>query len=105
MNIWFSFLISLSLTFVVGFTTPLIFCGLILGFLAIACCLPELALLGEACHAQVLIFLTVFGNGSISNGLFTIALTCGIAGFLFEALNFYRYQTLINPLFNNNQLK
>jgi hypothetical protein len=105
MNLWFSFVISLLLTFVVSFTTPILFCGLILGILAMVSCLPEFALFGQMCYSQVLSFLTVFGSGSVSNGIFTIALTCGIAGFLFEAFNFYRYQILINPISPNNQLE
>ncbi len=107
MNIWFSLIISLLLTFVVSFTIPVVLCGLILGILAMVGYLPELALFGQMCYTQVLSFLTIFGNGSISNGIFTIALTCGIAGFLFEAFNFYRYQILINPnpIYPNNQLE
>jgi hypothetical protein len=105
MNIWFSFLISLLLTTMVSFVMPIILCGLILISLAIASYLPGIAVIGKACYPQVWAFLNMFGNGSVGEGILILALTCGIAGFLFEALNFYRYQTLINQPVVNNQLE
>lgn len=96
MNIWFSLLISLFLTTLVSFATPLIIAGLILTVLAVASHLPEIAVFGEACYTQVWNFLSTFGDGSGIEGIMTIALVFGIVGFLFESLNFYRYQILIS---------
>jgi hypothetical protein len=105
MNIWVSLLISLLLTTIVGFATPIIVCGLILSLLAIASHLPEIAVFGQSCYEQVWCFLSMFGNGSGREGIVTIALTCGFVGFLFESLNFYRYQTLISQPVVNNQIE
>lgn len=95
MNIWFSLLISLLLTSIVSFATPLLICGVILSMLAVASHLPEIAIFAKGCYEQVWYFLSMFGEGSGSKGIMTIALTCGFVGLLFESLNFYRYQTLI----------
>lgn len=105
MNVWFSLLISLLLTTIVGFATPLIIGGLILSVLAIASNLPEIAMFGKDCYLQVWYFLRMFGNGSGTQGLVTIALACGFVGFLFESLNFYRYRTLIIQPVVNNQIR
>lgn len=105
MKIWFSLLISLLLTTLVGFATPIIICGVVLTFLAMASHLPEIAILGNYCYTQVWCFLTMFGNGSGGQGIITIALTFGFVGFLFESLNFYRYQTLISQPVINDQIQ
>ena len=105
MNMWFSFLISLLLTTMVSFITPIILCGLILMSLASATHFPGIAVIGKVCYPQVRTFLNMFGNGSVREGILIIAITCGFAGFLFEALNFYRYQTLINQSVVKNQVK
>lgn len=102
MNIWFSLLISLSLTTLVGFVAPMIIFGGILSLLAIATHIPQFSMIGEICYNQVWYFLSTFGNGSGSGGILTISLACGFVGFLFEALNFYRYQTLIIQPINNH---
>lgn len=99
MNIWFSLLISLLLTSMVSFIVPTVICGLILITLAMASHLPEFSIFWETCYNGVWNFLMTFGNGSGSEGILTIGLTCGCVGCLFEALNFYRYQTLINQSF------
>lgn len=105
MNIWFSLLISLLLTTLVSFTTPMLIFGLILSSLAIISHLPEVAMFGQACYTQVWSFLIMFGNGSGGEGILTIGLTCGVVGFLFESLNFYRYQTLISQPIIDNQIQ
>ena len=105
MNMWFSFLISLLLTTAVSFVTPIILCGLVLVSLASAAYLPGIGVIGKICYPQVWSFLNMFGNGSVREGILIIAVSCGFVGFLFEALNFYRYQTLINQPVVNNQVK
>lgn len=96
MNIWLSLISSLLLTTFVSFTTPLIVISILLGFFAIACYLPFTSLLAEQGSQQVWHFLMMFGEGSGIVGILTIGIVAGIAGFLFEALNFYRYQILFN---------
>jgi hypothetical protein len=86
----------------VSFILPIVILGFILISLAIAANLPELSMFCELCYNEVWNFLIMFGNGSGSGGILTIGLTFAGVGFLFEALNFYRYQTLISqPLINN----
>ncbi len=93
---WLSFLFSLILTTLVGFATPVIICVLILVSLSLCVYIPALGLLAQRAYEQVWNFLTVFGDGSGSMGILTIGFACGIVAFLFEALNFYRYQTLVH---------
>jgi hypothetical protein len=69
---------------------------IILGFLMIGSYFPFMGLLAEQGSQQVWHFLMMFGEGSGTVGILTISLAAGIAGFLFEALNFYRYQILFN---------
>lgn len=95
MNIWLSLFFSLSLTTLVSFATPVIFCTLILGCLGIVSYFPIINIFGENFYEQVWNFLAVFGEGSGSIGILTIATTFAIAGFLFESLNFYRHRILI----------
>ncbi|WP_066343568.1 hypothetical protein [Geminocystis sp. NIES-3708] len=102
MNIWLSLFFSLSLTTLVSFATPVVFCTLILGCVAIISYLPMMNQWGENLYEQMWNFLAVFGEGSGSIGILTIAATCAIAGFLFEALNFYRYRILIQQSVNHS---
>ncbi|MBL1210543.1 hypothetical protein [Geminocystis sp. GBBB08] len=102
MNIWLSFFFSLSLTTLVSFATPIIFCTFILALMAILSHLPMINLWSENIYEQIWNFLAVFGEGSGSIGLLTIAITCAIAGLLFEALNFYRYHILIKQPINHS---
>lgn len=95
MNMWLSFLCSLLLTSLASFTAPVILCVLTLVGLTLITYVPLMGAWGEKGYELVWNFLTVFGDGSGSMGILTIGLTCGIVGVLFEALNFYRYQTLI----------
>jgi hypothetical protein len=90
---------------VVSFAIPIIICTLILSLLAIASHLPEIAVLGQTCYHQIWCFLGMFGNGSGREGIITIGLTCGFVGFLFESLNFYRYQILISQPIVDNQIQ
>lgn len=107
MNIWLSLFFSLSLTTLVSFATPVIFCTLILSSLALVSHVPIINIWGENLYEQVWNFLAVFGEGSSTIGILTIAKTFAIAGFLFESLNFYRYRILIKEPVNylSNQEK
>ncbi len=90
MNIWLPLFFSLSLTTLVSFATPVILFIFILGFMAVVSHLPLINIWGEKVYEQVCNFLALFGEGSGSIGILTIALTCAIAGLLFESFNFYR---------------
>jgi hypothetical protein len=96
MNIWLSLISSLLLTTFVSIATPLALILIILGFLTLGSYFPLTELLAEQGFQQVWHFLMMFGEGSGTVGILTISLVAGIAGFLFEALNFYRYQILLN---------
>jgi hypothetical protein len=100
MNIWLSLFFSLSLTTLVSFATPVIFCTLILGCLALVSHFPIINIWAENFYEQLWNFLAIFGEGSGSIGILIIAVTCAIAGFLFESLNFYRYRILIKQPVN-----
>lgn len=102
MNIWLSLFFSLFLTTLVSFAVPVVFCTAILAGLIVLSHLPLISIWGESLYEQVWNFLAVFGEGSGSIGILTIALTCSIVGFLFESLNFYRYRILIKQPFNTS---
>lgn len=102
MNIWLSLFFSLSLTTLVSFAVPVMFFTLILGCLALISYFPMITLWVENLYEKMWNFLAVFGDGSGSIGILTIAITCAIVGFLFEALNFYRYRLLIKQPINHS---
>ncbi|MGY6530682.1 MAG: hypothetical protein ACXITR_12240 [Cyanobacterium sp.] len=96
MNMWLSFFFSLLLTSLVSFATPIIISVLILVSFYLMAYIPALGFLAEKGYEHTWNFFTVFGDGSGSMGILTIGATCAVVGFLFEALNFYRYQTLVH---------
>ena len=96
MNIWLSLLLSLLLTTLVSFALPIILFTVILAVLSILAHFPLISPFINDIYAQIWHFLAIFGEGSSLVGILIIALTCAIAGFLFESLNFYRYRLLIN---------
>lgn len=102
MNIWLSLFFSLFLTTLVSFAVPVVVCTAILASLVVLSHLPLIGIWGTNLYEQVWNFLAVFGEGSSTIGIITIALTCAIVGFLFESLNFYRYRILIKQSFNTS---
>jgi hypothetical protein len=95
MNIWLSFFFSLLLTTLVSFAAPVVFFTLILGSFALVSYFPFTNVWAENIYEQIWNFLAVFGEGSGSIGILTIATTCAIVGCLFETLNFYRHRILL----------
>ena len=96
MELWLSLLFSLMLTSFVSFAIPIVFCFVSLGILNLICHLNNvLGLWGNLIYEQVWNFLAVFGEGSAWTGILVISVVSAVAGFIFESLNFYRYQTLI----------
>ncbi len=96
MNIWLSLLLSLLLTTLVGFALPIVLFMVVLASLGVMAHLPLISDLTNHFYAQIWQFLAIFGDGSGLFGILIIAVTCAIAGFIFESLNFYRYRLLIN---------
>jgi hypothetical protein len=91
MNILLSLFFSLVLTSLFSFAVPIAFLFVILGSFSI---LAHFDLLSIA-YGNTRELLAVFGEGSVRDGIFTIGMVSAVAGLIFEALNFYRYQTLI----------
>ncbi|MGI0482542.1 hypothetical protein ACN4EE_17385 [Geminocystis sp. CENA526] len=102
MNIWLSLFFSLFLTTLVSFAVPVVFLTTMLAGLLVVSHVPLIGVWGENLYEQIWNFLAVFGEGSGSIGILTIAVTCSIVGFLFESLNFYRYRILIKQPINTS---
>lgn len=96
MNIWLSLLVSLILTTSVAFAFPIILLTSLLAGLGILSHVSLIAPWVHEIYSQIWSFLAIFGDGSGIFGILTLAFACGVAGFLFESLNFYRYRLLIN---------
>ncbi|HIK05788.1 MAG TPA: hypothetical protein IGS40_13930 [Trichormus sp. M33_DOE_039] len=88
------YLRSLVLAMIFSFVTPLIFIGGVLLFVGVSGYIPLLQELAAISATGILNFLTVFGSGSILNGILVISLTCGFVGGLFDTYVYYRYQIL-----------
>ena len=96
MNMFLSLFFSLMLTSLVSFAIPIAFLFLVLGSFHL---LSQFDLLNMT-YANTREFLAIFGEGSAGNGILTIGIVCALAGLIFEGLNFYRYQTLIEQNHN-----
>ncbi|WP_414574615.1 hypothetical protein [Anabaena sp. CCY 9402-a] len=94
MTTFTNYLRSLMLTIIFSFVTPFVVIGGILLFLAVGGYIPLLQELATISATGILNFLTIFGNGSIMNGILAISLTCGFVGGLFDTYVYYRYQIL-----------
>ncbi|AFZ34638.1 hypothetical protein Sta7437_1058 [Stanieria cyanosphaera PCC 7437] len=94
MRIFNNFLVSLLVTALISFSTPIIFFGVILGILLIVSQIPGVAVLGQTGAIEVLNFLAVFGNGQPLIGVLILGVVGSIVGGLFDIFNFYRYQSL-----------
>jgi hypothetical protein len=89
-----NFFRSLILTTVFSFIAPIFLFGGILLFLSLFSYIPGLQGMIADTSVQVIHFLDTFGRGSSLNGLFTIGLTCGFVGALFDTYVYYRSQIL-----------
>jgi len=94
MTIFNNFLRSLVLTTIFSFLVPVFLVGGMLLILSLFRYIPGLQGMISDVSIQILHFLATFGSGSSLNGLFTISLTCGFVGGLFDIYVYYRYQIL-----------
>jgi hypothetical protein len=96
MDVWLSLLFSLVLTSLMSFTIPIVLCFLLLGSLHLIAHLEVATMWANIAYENTWRFFAVFGAGSAGMGILIIALVGAIAGLIFESLNFYRYQILID---------
>ncbi len=96
MNVLLSLFFSLVLTSFVSFAIPSVFCVLILGGLNFLSHFDLTSIWSNLIYESTWNFFAVFGEGSVWNGILTIGIVSAIAGLIFESLNFYRYQILID---------
>lgn len=92
MNFLYSVMFSLLVTAFVSFATPVVLVGVVLGVLSVLSYIPGFSLLGHCGLAQVIGFLSIFGNGYALEGILIIGLTCSFVGGLFDLSNYHRYQ-------------
>ena len=85
-----NFFRSLVLTTIFSFIAPVFLFGGILSFLSLFSCIPGLQGIISNISVQIIHFLDTFGSGSSLNGVFTISLTCGFVGALFDTYVYYR---------------
>ncbi len=85
-------LISLILTGLFCFGTPLVLLGSLLILLLGLQTVPGMAAIATVGFTQLLQFLTIFGNGNIWEGLWVIGLSWSLVGVLFDLYIFYQYQ-------------
>ena len=95
MGVWLSLFFSLVLTSSVSFAIPIVLCFLLLGSLTLISHLGVTSMWANIAYENTWRFFAMFGEGSPWIGILIIALVGAIAGLIFESLNFYRYQTLI----------
>lgn len=91
MNIFLPLLFSLVLTSLVSFVIPIAFLCIVLGGFNLMANFD----IFNVTYGNTRELLAAFGDGSVSNGILTIGIVSAVAGLIFETLNFYRYQTLI----------
>ena len=96
MNVLLALLVSLILTSLVSFAIPIVSCFSILGSLYLISRVDVIGLWGLSAYENTWQFFAIFGEGSPWIGILTIAFAAAFVGFIFESLNFYRYQILID---------
>ena len=94
MSILPSFLLSLLLTVIFSFVTPMLLVGGALVSLSLIGYIPGLEEITQSIAEQISQFLAIFGSGNPFRGLVVIGLACGLVGALFDTYTFYRYQSL-----------
>jgi hypothetical protein len=94
MTIFSNFFRSLVITTIFSFLVPVFLFGGMLLVLSLFSYIPGLQGMLSDVSIQILHFLATFGSGSSINGLFTISLTCGFVGALFDIYVYYRSQIL-----------
>jgi hypothetical protein len=94
MSILPNLLRSLLLTGIFSFVTPSLFIGGLWGGISLIGAVPGFAIVGQVGRSQLSHFLSVFGNGSVLQGLLVIGLVCSLVGIMFDTFTFYRQQNL-----------
>jgi hypothetical protein len=84
-------LLSVLLTSIFSFLTPILVIGLLwLGFAAISQ-LPTTSAIGQAGTSEICQFLSTFGSGNPWQGYLIIGLTCSLVGALFDTYVSYHH--------------
>lgn len=94
MSIFPHFLRSVLLTSLLSFLAPTLLVGGMLAGLSLISYFPGLEIIGHSGAMAVWYFLATFGNGCAIDGIWTIGLTCGFVGAMFDTYAVYRYQVL-----------
>ena len=97
MRVFPNFLRSLFVTSVLSFMAPIALVGGIVGGLFLLGYLPGLDLLAQTLGSQIKLFLIVFGDGYVLQGIFTISFTSAFVGANFHLFNYYWYRNLTVP--------
>ena len=85
------FIASLTTTLAVCFILPILTIGLLLGLLTMAEFSP-MSGFGQTGLNHTLDILSIFGGGSVWEGVLTISLTLSLVGGMFDTYAFCRYQ-------------
>jgi hypothetical protein len=92
MNAFHSLSRSIILSAVACFTFPIVIAAGTIGTVRLCGMLPGIAGLGRAIDGNIFEFLSIFGKGSPSGGIFAIAITCAFVGCLFDIYAFFNFQ-------------
>lgn len=79
-----NFLLSLLLTSIFSFVTPILLIGMSWTSFALISHLPSLQTIGQSGIAQIWHFLATFGSGHPLQGCLVIAFTCSLVGAMFD---------------------
>jgi hypothetical protein len=86
-----SFAHSLLLAVATSFVAPLLLLAIACSGLQLWTYLPWIGGLGASVYQGITVFLTIFGNGSMVQGMLTISVVCAIVGALFDTYAFYHF--------------
>lgn len=82
---------SFAVTMVISFTFPVILVLSLLGLTLGISYFPGLDNFGEVSFNQLIIFLSIFGAGSVFRGVIVIGLTLALVAGWFDLYTLYRY--------------
>ncbi|MBD2160049.1 MAG: hypothetical protein VKL01_00825 [Limnothrix sp.] len=85
---------SLILAASLGFLIPVAGLGILLLAIGVWVYVPVLNMIAATTLQHIILFLTVFGNGSPIQGTLVIGLACSFVCVLFDAFVFYQYRNL-----------
>jgi hypothetical protein len=81
------------LSIAASFVAPLLLLAIACSGLQLWTYLPWIGGLGVTVNQGIAGFLTVFGDGSLVQGMLTISIVCAIVGALFDTYAFYHFPT------------